>query len=153
MNSYLRTKKIITVFLISYVIFSVYSFIRDKEFFPFFSWNLFVLVPHTVTQYNIRLTHHNETPINPPILYEYADTILTRPHSIIAYYLIQQIGKANAKNDSVECNKFRYVLEQNYLLPKMKYELVTMKYFPLERWKTGNYSISPIQQFSTIDKK
>ena len=143
--SYKLLRKIIMAFLIFY--FSVGLFARYlsdgvEDVYPFFSWFLFSKVPARIQiDFAIRIHEFAEKRFEPPIFFEKAKGIYDKTsYSTTDYYhLVQLLGMSLQSNRMNEVKRLRRELEKNFLSYPVVYEVVELKFNPIERWKTGQF--------------
>jgi hypothetical protein len=121
-REYRRARRGIALFLAIYFVAGLGTLLLPaREIFPFYSWFLFALVPQTSTaHYELILHEVNGTPLEPPRRYQEAKGLVRSPHSVTVYKLTQEIG---ATNDA----HARQLLEQDWLPPKTRYEIIKSK--------------------------
>ena len=124
------------------------GFLGIKEIFPFFSWNLFGHIPNKTNEYAIIVDVYNGTTVSPPQLFQEAKGVVRQSSSIIAYYLIQDFGKAYERREMQKSERLRELFEANFIKAPAQYRLIRIIYNPLERWKTGRYERINIQEFT-----
>ena len=107
------------------------------EIFPLASWFLFALVPHRTNDYDLLLRANDGHPIDPPLPYSQAPWLISTPHSIVTYQLVQQLGDALARRDDERARALRRQIEAQFAQPRVQYDLVRNTYQPVERWETG----------------
>ena len=112
-----------------------------QEIFPLASWFLFLLVPHDTSDYDLILRAHDDTPIDPPLPYNQVPWLVTAPHSIVTYQLVQQLGDAAARHDDARSRSLRRQLETQFQMGRVQYDLVRNTYQPVERWETGQVRV------------
>lgn len=116
------------------------------EIFPFFSWFLFALTPNPSAEYNFQIITYGEQTFSPPIIYNEAKGIVPSPNSIKVPRLATTMAKALEENQTDEYHTAKRVFESNYLdNQKSIYQLIEINYDPLERWKTGEVKVTPVQ--------
>lgn len=107
------------------------------EIFPFFGWSLFSRIPALDSRYELVIHSHNRNRFEP------AETFLLAPPRVVSgdrnigRKLIQSLGEAREDGDAEEFERLRALLESNYLLGRVEYELVFESYDPLVKWRTG----------------
>jgi hypothetical protein len=125
------------------------SRMRSPDIVPFSAWALFVFVPNQPSTYTIVFTAIDGKPLDPPVSLEsgaFAD-----PHDINGYYLINHLGMALHKGDSADARYFRVRVESN-VLPQnrpVEWELINLRYDPLERWISGKTERRTVARFTT----
>ncbi|MCK5448951.1 MAG: hypothetical protein KAJ43_12450 [Gemmatimonadetes bacterium] len=123
-----------------------------SEVYPVFSWALFGKVPNEQTQFALRILAYDGSPLDDGLLFEQAEGIVAEPHSIAAQHAIRRLGTAATRGTKEEEAEARHLLEQIYLKPGLRYEIVRVRYEPLSRWRTGEREIEPIRSYSTADE-
>ena len=108
-----------------------------KEIFPFTSWFLFSMVPYETTDFDLILRALGDQPLEPPRTFGQGSGLVSQPHSIVAYQLIQQLGDAETAHDAARVQALRRQIEGQFLVPAIHYDLVRVTYTPVERWQTG----------------
>lgn len=122
----------------------------QQEVFPVYSWFLFPLVPGRQTRYALRLQEARGQGLTPPLLYQDAENYVANPHSVTVDELVQQFGQAVTKGRVDDQQRLRHVLEKNHLPSPCQYELVTITFDPLVRWRTGRYEAKPFAQYQSL---
>ena len=107
------------------------------EIFPLFGWSLFSQVPNLANRYSILIHEHNGRELDPPVAFLLAPDSMVTGNRYIADKVVKALGRAIEKSDKVEVERQRRLLEQNYLLGRVRYELVFESFDPLEKWRTG----------------
>lgn len=95
----------------------------QRELFPFFSWALFAAVPERVAQAAIVITHVDGEVLTRPMRFQEALSVVARPHSIAAYYSIQDLARAWSTN-ARDFDDRRLRFERQFLKPGLQYSLV-----------------------------
>ena len=108
-----------------------------KEIFPFASWFLFSTVPYETTDFDLILRTLGDQPLEPARAFSQGSGLVSQPHSIVAYQVIQQLGDAEKAHDAARIQALRRQIEGQFLVPAIHYDLVRVTYAPLERWQTG----------------
>lgn len=114
----------------------------QKEIFPFFSWDLFSLVPQReMTDYSVRIVAVDGVRLPKPVFYAEAGSRVENAGSITAYRHQQSMGRAAAKQDEAALAKLVDSFESNHLLRgrTYDYELVQRHYDPVARWRKRQY--------------
>ncbi len=117
------------------------AILHGDEVYPFVSWFLFTTVPQERIDYGLLIYEFDGKTVEPPRLYQEAHGIVPDADSMTAYRVIQQIGKAKADNQTEELRTLVALLEDSFLQAPARYELVRIRYRPLERWRTGIYQM------------
>ena len=149
MLSYNRLKIFIGGFLIVYFVIGFLTrYIPKGEVFPFFSWKLFDSIPNTSTEYGVLVSIYNGKSFQPPRLFKDAKGIIPQYDSIQARNIIQNMGKAHVKAQIEERERLRRLFEKNFLKLPARYQLIRMRYNPLQRWKNGESQTQYLQIFT-----
>jgi hypothetical protein len=98
----------------------------NYEWFPFYSWSMFALVPQEEVTY--RLTTH-------PISAEAVQTA-RKTRNLQEFHLIQKLGRAIEEEDLLSIAELRQTLEGNHLHGNLVYEISRLKQDPLELWNS-----------------
>ncbi len=137
-------------FLVFYLIGGLLSSLTPKhEVFPVYCWFLFPLTPNPEIKFALLLHQVGGKTLDSPQYYEKASAIVDDPHSISVYKIVQQLGKAENRNNTSEIERLRLILEKNYIPLSSRYELVAVTYDPVDRWKTGNMLEKSVRTYST----
>jgi hypothetical protein len=138
----------VALFLAGYFVLGLATAILpQQEVFPVYSWFLFPLVPGQQTRYALRLLETPGQKFATPLLYQDAEGLVANPHSVTVDELVQQLGLAVKTGKTDEQQRLRQVLEKNHLPSQCQYELVTIVFDPLGRWRTKQYEIRSIAQY------
>ena len=118
-----------------------------REIFPFASWFLFSLVPGKTRDYDLVLRAEGDHPLIPPPRFSQAGWLVTTPHSIVTYQLIQQLGRAVEHHDPA-VGTLRLQIEAAFTRPAMHYDLVKATYLPVKRWESDQtLDLVPLRSF------
>jgi len=135
----------ITLFLAGYFLSGLLTLLLPRqEVFPVYSWFLFPLAPGRETRYALRLQQVRGQSLDPPLLYQDAGDFVADPHSVTVDELVQQLGRAEQAGRWEESRRIRLLLEKDHLPRPCRYELVTITFDPLVRWRTGQCEIKPL---------
>jgi hypothetical protein len=121
-----------------------------QEAFPVYSWFLFPLAPGRQTRYALRLQQVNGQTLDSPRLYQDAGEFVADPHSVTVDELVQQLGSAVQQGRAEDQRRIRLLLEKDHLPSPCRYELVTISFDPLIRWRTGLCAIRPVAQYASV---
>ncbi|MEM6822131.1 MAG: hypothetical protein AAF558_09345 [Verrucomicrobiota bacterium] len=127
----------------------------NYEFFPFYSWSMFALVPNEEKNYQVMIHRVGSHTLDPPIDFREAGSFAKNPGALPAYHVIQKLGKSLEAGDIDTSKKLRNHLESTYLQPNTSYEVMKQKEDPLKLWKKQNRGLSyrpeqsPVAQFKT----
>ena len=108
---------------------------REKSAIPFFSWFLFAQVPNQMGVFAIKIHEYRGLPLDPPVFFEKASGIVSNPSSPKARELIQRIGERIDSGDRSTADDLRHRFEHGFLSAPTRYELIRLRYDPLERWR------------------
>ena len=135
---YRRLRAVAVAFLVVEFVVGMGGFLTPRrEIFPFASWFLFLLVPHDTSDYDLILRTNDGNPIDPPQPYSQASWLVSAPHSILTYNLVQQLGDAETRRDAARSRRLRRQLEALFTQPRVQYDLVRDTSRPVERYETG----------------
>ena len=155
MKRYRWLRKFLSVFLLGYF-FLGQAFhwfptrlVSHEEVFPVFSWYLFHQVPVVRVRYALRLHELHGQVLDPAVFYEEAEGIVARPHSTEAQTTIRRLAEAIEAGHDDTIRHLKQVLETEYLPPNVRYELVQRIFDPLERWRNGTYSTTPLRMLNS----
>lgn len=149
MADYKRLKIFIGGFLIVYFVVGFFTrYIPKGEIFPFFSWRLFQSIPNTIVEYGVMISIYNGKPFQPPRLFQDAKGIIPQSDSINAREIIQNLGRAHAKNQIEKRENLRKLFEKNFLKLPARYQLIRMRYNPIQKWKSGESQTQYLQIFT-----
>lgn len=122
---------------------------EDGEFFPLASYSLFSIVPGVKTEYGVRILEYGGRHIDPPLLYQKASELGIECDSINAFYLVQRMGMAYTRGRVAAAERWRHLFERDFFNDTVQYEIVLLRYDPLERWATGRIrSMTPVGLFA-----
>lgn len=126
-------------FVLGLATYTLFGTGEDKNMIPFFHWFLFALVPNesAETQYELRITGVNGTPLPAPIPFAHADAIVIAAHSNKARDGVRRLARALSEKDRVGADMIRQQFEAAFLPPNISYEIVALKYRPIVRFQTG----------------
>lgn len=145
MRNYTILKKFIIAFLVMYFIGGLFTEVlpawRDKSMIPFYSWFLFDTVPNARQVPALRILEYRGNVLEPPPLFAEAQGLVDDPQSPKARELIGELSKSIMASQEEEGKRLRAFLEQSFLPPCVRYEVVLIEYDPIERWKTGHYTV------------
>ncbi len=147
MREYRRIRKGMSWFLAAYFAGGLLTLLRtgrdmnEREVYPVFSWFLFALVRQPEAQYGLLLHEVNGRSVEPPCLYQDAEGRISQPHNVIVFQLTQKFGAAVERHEP-EQQKYRELLEKNWLPSRKRYELVKVNADPVARWKNGSYAVT-----------
>lgn len=122
----------------------------EREYYPFFSWFLFDRVPGGIqSEFALRTTLAGKTILYPPmILGEHMQSFLDNSIEPTEYWnLINYTAWALLGNNNADAEKYRSMLEVNFTIRPLEYEIVRVTYNPIERWRQRTYIITPIAIF------
>lgn len=109
------------------------------EWFPFYSWFLFSLVPHEAVAYDLLLHESPRGRAVPPIPYRLVgDGLVRSPHSIDLARAVQELGRAAEAHDTAGCARARAAVERRFTVSPVRYEVVKLTFAdPMARWQGG----------------
>ena len=111
------------------------------EIYPIASWNLFSVVPNLVTDYGLQIKSINQVELEEPTYFQDLPDEFAEANSIVAFYVIQNLGIAIEKNDTESIENLREQIENEYFASQqhVEYEIYKRSYFAMDRWDTGQY--------------
>lgn len=124
----------------------------NYEWFPFYSWSMFALVPDVERNYLVKVSRTEA----PPVDFRNAGAHVRNPKHLEAYHLIQRWGRSVESKDLSRAEELRQAFEQRYLLPGIRYRLYARAEDPLTLWKekTGkqqaNATPEPLDSWRTV---
>jgi hypothetical protein len=118
-----------------------------NELFPFYSWSMFSKVPSEQNAYVVVIHEVGGKPLSPAKEFQEASGLVNSPQSVVAHQVIQKLGLAYRKGNAKEQTEVRKLFEKNYLSIGTRYELASMNYDPLTRWKSGGRRLEPMQEW------
>ena len=126
------------------------TLLPSHEVFPFASWFLFSLVPGRQSEFDLLLHTREEGPAGPGVSFRLADRLVRHSHSVVFHELIQQLGAAEERRDAPASRALRRQIEGDFEPGVVCYDLVRVKYAPIERWRTGRVRESAaVRAFTT----
>ncbi|MEM6886237.1 MAG: hypothetical protein AAF571_14530 [Verrucomicrobiota bacterium] len=138
-KSFRRTQTILTIFLAAMFLVGMAALTNPKgnyEWFPFYSWSMFGLVPQEEAIYRLMIED-----AGPGSQFDYklidfrmAGDQVNEPDSLAAYHLIQKIGKAVTAGQSDEIAKLRAAFDASYLKAGTIYFIFESREDPLSAW-------------------
>ncbi len=135
---YRRLRRVAVALLVVEFVVGMGGYLTPRhEIFPFASWFLFLLVPGHTSDYDLVLRSNDGHPISPPLPYSQLTWLVTTPHSVLTYQIVQQLGDAETRHDATRSQWLRRQIEALFTQPRVQYDLVRNTYRPVERWKTG----------------
>jgi hypothetical protein len=153
----MRSYRLHTLFIAGFITASllgaaVARFTRPGgEFFPVFSWTLFLYVPNVVTDHAIEILEVEGASLTPAPTFHEARAHFRRSGDIAADKVIQGMARAHAAGDEARLAELRRVFEDRYLgvhKTPVRYRLIEREYAPLERWRDGAVrSTRPVRDF------
>ena len=138
LRGYRRLRRVAVALLVVEFVVGMGGYLTPRhEIFPFASWFLFLLVPDRTSDYDLLLRANDGNPIDPPQPYSQASWLVSAPHSILTYNLVQQFGDAETSHDTPRSRRLRRQLEALFTQPRVQYDLVRNTSRPVERYETG----------------
>lgn len=110
---------------------------EDGEYFPLASYSLFSIVPNVKKEYGVRIHEYGGRRIEPALPFQQAGHLGLEADSINAFYLVQRVGAAYTRGRVASGERWRYLFERDFFYDAVQYEIVLLRYDPLERWATG----------------
>ncbi len=136
LKPYRKTQTILLIFLALMFLVGGAALTNSKgnyEWFPFYSWSMFALVPQEETIYRLTVQH----PEQPEALIDFrqAQGLVNEPDSLPAYHLIQKIGNAIERQNLTEMEELRTAFDNRYLPAGILYQVWKTREDPLTAWK------------------
>lgn len=154
MRSYSALKLFLLLCIATYFTIGLLTEIFGKqEIIPIYSWFLFITVPNEKVEYAVLLYEYHGKVFQPPIFFQEAKGIVNQPTSAVALSNIQDFGRAESAGNKEESERVRKLFEQNFLPPPARYELVRLRYDPVQRWRKGEIKeFKHIREFRTWEQ-
>ena len=154
MADYNLLKKLIIAFLIIYFIGGLSTLAlpawKDKKLIPLYSWFLFDRVPSEKrVAHVVRILEYQGKILQPPLLFTEAKDVVAEPRSQKAREIIQELSLGIMQNQDEGNKELQKLFEQNFLPPCVRYEIASIEYNPIERWKSNQYEIKTSKEFAT----
>ena len=150
MRSYWKLKRFLAGFLLFVFAGGLLTLLVPRqEIYPIYSWFLFALTPNAKTRYALRILEYRNQPLNPPLFYDEAGSLVPKPQSVTLVKIAQYWGRAVEQGDRDAENKNRALFESNFLPGASRYALVRVHYDPVERWKTGVAQMETVRLYQT----
>lgn len=133
-----RLRKLLAVAVVGYVALGLAAVARPPryEVFPFFCWFLFPISPTVEERWGLRVHEVGGAPLPEPRWYE--ELGVTRdPWAMDAHLAIQALGRAVEAGDAAAAARLRRRIEANFLPTPARYDLVSLRFEVLERWRDG----------------
>ena len=148
MRSYRRLRLVAAAVLLAEFVVGLGGALTPRaEIFPFASWFLFSLVPGQTSDYDLVLRAEGDRPLDPQPRFSHAGRLVTTPHSIVTYQLIQQLGRAVEHRDP-QIGILREQIEAQFTVPFVRYDLVKATYRPVDRWESDQtLRLVPVRSF------
>lgn len=126
------------------------TLLSSHEVFPFASWFLFSLVPGGQSEFDLLLHTKEEDAAGPGLSFRLANHLVRHSHSVVFHELIQQLGAAEERRDTTASRELRRQIESDFEPSVVRYNLVRVKYTPIERWRTGRvHESAAVRAFTT----
>jgi len=141
--SYEIVKKILILFLVTYFVIGVaarFLSAGTEDFYPFFSWFLFIRVPLRVqSDFSIQIHEFGEKKFETPVFVDELSGVYdTDAYSRTQYHnLIQRLALSIKRREKNQIIKLREELEKKFILRPVVYGVVERKFNTIEHWKTG----------------
>jgi hypothetical protein len=135
-------KYFFAIFIAVYFIGGLYTRnTRAGEAYPFYSWFLFDQVPNEKNDFTIRIVSYGGKTYNPPLEFsETREIFQTINQSATQYlYIVQDLGYAIIGQKQEQILTDRERLEKIFLGTPARYEVLQVRYDPVQYWKTGEY--------------
>ena len=120
------------------------------EIIPFYGWSLFSKIPNEDSRYTLLIHRHKKRALKPPVSFLHAPDTIVTGNRYVGRKVIQRLGKAVERKEEEKVKDLRRLLEQNYLIGRVRYELVYERYDPVEKWRTdANLEQRSLGRFTT----
>lgn len=107
------------------------------EIIPLYGWSLFSKVPNEDSRFVLLIHRQKKRNFKPPVPFLHAPETLVTGNRYVGRKVIQRLGRAIEKGQADKVRDLRQLLEQSYLVGRVRYELVFERYDPVQKWKTG----------------
>jgi hypothetical protein len=107
------------------------------EIIPLYGWSLFSKVPNEDSRYVLLILRQRKRTFQTPVPFLHAPETLVTGNRFIGRKIIQRLGRAVERGEADKVKDLRQLLEQSYLVGRVRYELVFERYDPVQKWKTG----------------
>lgn len=107
------------------------------EIIPLYGWSLFSKVPNEDSRFVLLIHRQKKRNFKPPVPFLHAPETLVTGNRYVGRKVIQRLGRAIEKGQADKVRDLRLLLEQSYLVGRVRYELVFERYDPVQKWKTG----------------
>lgn len=139
---------VISFLILYFILGKSTDYFRTGEIFPIYSWQLFSFVPQkTITEFAIEIQELQGKKLETPQLFQNMRSIIPGASLFTAYRTIQNLGRAQTRNNSIKTEKLKKQFEDLYLKLPAKYDLIQITFDPLERWENGTYQKTHIKTF------
>lgn len=153
MGSYQSLKRIIFFLLAIYFVLGLSSYIltpgNKKSAVPFFHWFLYITVPKQSEMYAIRIYEYHGKKFNPPFFFHESRIITDEASSVKARELIQRLGISITKGYKNQTKCLQRLFEDAYLPPPAKYEVVKIKFDPINLLNNKVIRVDQLKKFSS----
>lgn len=151
MMTYFYTKLFVFLFIGLYffsslwIVYSPWKSQNDNPdtlnitFFPLYSWTIFTDVPRTIESYpTLRISYVNGVAIEPPIYFVDADKLFdtSKKPKDSWYKLFEQLSRDIQSGDNAHILATRKEIEAGFLSANVTYELVQIRFQPIEFFRT-----------------
>jgi hypothetical protein len=132
MSLYRRIQLAVVVFLSAMLVLGLSALMRPPsyEIFPFYSWSMFALVPGEKDQFYAMVGNDGAW-----VEFTRAGGLVYQAQSVVAYNVIQKLGRAALENDSEGVANWRQQFEKNYLPPGTSFQIQHRRVDPLTRFQ------------------
>ena len=147
MRGYLFRRRILILFVIGYVIASLYGpRLGRSEFYPFFNWDLFSYT-HSIRHDVVVLVHSiNGIALEEPTNYFYVPNQLAQSSrgEIRLRKMLWTLWSHQREGNQEQVAKLLKILRSRYFseVKSAEFEIALIKYNPIERQKTGKIEFS-----------
>ena len=97
----------------------------------------------------MRILEYQGKILQPPLLFTEAKDVVAEPRSQKAREIIQELSLGIMQNQDGGNKELQKLFEQNFLPPCVRYEIASIEYNPIVRWKSNQYEIKTSKEFAT----
>jgi hypothetical protein len=146
-RGYTARKYALAAFVILYAVVAHWGGMTspDREFFPVFNWSLFTHVYPVQELPELRVLSIGDKHFPEPVNFFELDSYFesARLRSIIVTKTLSRLRAAILRKDDAEIARLRKIIETRHLTGHgpVEYEIRTVKYRPVERWKNKDHVV------------
>lgn len=142
MQYYTFLKRFIAIIVILYFVIGNFTWNRYQiEIFPIYSWDLFSYIPNLSVDYALKINAIDQAYLDPPAYFQEMPNEFSEANSIVAYHVIQSLGRAIESNDEESIKSLRHQIESTYFSNHfhVEYEVRKRSFFAGERWRNNRF--------------